>query len=264
MPGMCFDFDARPPELPVDLALAPLAGGAGAEMLELTSADGTRFSAALAESPEGSEPGVVILPDVRGLYRFYVELAERFAQAGHHAIAIDYFGRTAGTGERGEDFEYMPHVQQTRVAQVQLDIAAALDALRERTGVRGAVTVGFCFGGSHSFAAATSPALGLAAAVGFYGRLVPAREGAPAPLELAAQTRCPVLGLFGGADAAIPAEDVEAFDRGLDESGVEHEIVTYLGAPHSFFDRAQAEHAEASEDAWRRVLAFLRNVAVQA
>jgi carboxymethylenebutenolidase len=254
---MCFDFDARPPDLPSDLSLAPLAGGAAAEMLELTSADGTRFSAALAEAPDASEPGVVILPDVRGLYRFYVELAERFAQAGHHAIAIDYFGRTAGTGERGEDFEYMPHVQQTRVQTVQLDIAAALGALRERTGADNPVTVGFCFGGSHSFAAATSAELDLDAAVGFYGRLVPAREGAPAPLEHAVRTRCPVLGLFGGADEAIPRDQVQAFDRGLDESGVEHEIVTYPGAPHSFFDRAQAEHAEASEDAWRRVLGFL-------
>ena len=261
---MCFAFDAHPPDLPVDLAHAPLAGGAAAELLELTSADGTRFSAALAEAAEGSDPGVVILPDVRGLYRFYVELAERFAQAGHHAIAIDYFGRTAGTGERGEEFEFMPHVQQTRVQTVQLDIAAALEALRERTGARGTVTVGFCFGGSQSFAAATSAELDLVAAVGFYGRLVPAREGAPAPLQHAAQTRCPVLGLFGGADQAIPADQVEAFDRGLDDAGVEHEIVSYPGAPHSFFDRMQAEHAEASADAWRRVLGFLGAVAAAA
>jgi carboxymethylenebutenolidase len=261
---MCFAYDARPPDLPDDLALAPLAGGAGAELLELTSADDTRFSAALAEAPKASDPGVVILPDVRGLYRFYVELAERFAQAGHHAIAIDYFGRTAGTGERGEEFEYMPHVQQTRVQTVQLDIAAALEALRERTGARAAVTVGFCFGGSQSFAAATSAELDLVAAVGFYGRLVPSRDGAPAPLDHAAQTRCPVLGLFGGADQAIAADQVEAFDRGLDEAGVEHEIVTYPGAPHSFFDRAQAEHAQASEDAWRRVLRFLGAVAAPA
>ncbi|HEX6621240.1 MAG TPA: dienelactone hydrolase family protein, partial [Solirubrobacteraceae bacterium] len=92
---MCFAFDAHPPDLPSDLALPTLAGGAAAEALELTSADGTRFSTALAEAPEATGgPGVVILPDVRGLYRFYVELAERFAQAGHHAIALDYFGRT--------------------------------------------------------------------------------------------------------------------------------------------------------------------------
>ena len=258
---MCFAVDAHPPDLPSDLALPPVAGGAAAELLELTAADGTRFSAALAESPAGSDPGVVILPDVRGLYRFYIELAERFAEAGHHAIALDYFGRTAGPGVRGEDFEYMPHVQQTRVAQVQTETAAAIDALRERTGASAVVTVGFCFGGSHSFAAATSPELGLAGAVGFYGRLVPAREGAPAPIESAPDTRCPVLGLFGGADEAIPPDDVEAFERALGQSGVEHQIVTYPGAPHSFFDRAYTEHAEASEDAWRRVLGFLEKTA---
>ena len=140
---MCFGFDAHPPDLPPDLVRPALAGGAGAEILELTSADGTRFSAALAEAPEGSATGVVILPDVRGLYRFYVELAERFAAAGHSAIAIDYFGRTAGTGERDEDFDFMPHVAQTRVDQVQADVAAALEALRERTGVTATVTVGF-------------------------------------------------------------------------------------------------------------------------
>jgi carboxymethylenebutenolidase len=254
---MCFDFDASPPDLPADLVLPVMAGGAAAELLELTSADGTRFSAALAEAPDGAAPGIVILPDVRGLYRFYVELAERFAQAGHHAIAIDYFGRTAGTGERGEDFEYMPHVVQTRVAQVQADALAALQALRERTGVSSAATVGFCFGGSQSFAAGTSAALGLARVVGFYGALQPRREGSPAPIELAPQIRCPVLGLFGGADEGIPPDQIEAFERALEDGGVEHDIHVYPGAPHSFFDRKFAEHAEACEDAWRRTLAFL-------
>ena len=76
---MCFAFDASPPDLPADIA--PIAGGAGAELLELESADGTRFSAALAESPEPRGRAVVILPDVRGLYPFYSELAERFAAA---------------------------------------------------------------------------------------------------------------------------------------------------------------------------------------
>ena len=57
--------------------------------------------------------GVVILPDVRGLYRFYEELALRFAERGYAAVAFDYFGRTAGAEKRDDDFEYMPHVRQT-------------------------------------------------------------------------------------------------------------------------------------------------------
>src|SRR4029450_4327111 len=160
---MCFAFDALPPDLPADLALPTMAGGAAAELLELTSADGTRFSAALAEAPAaGGGPGLVILPHIRGLYRFYVELAERFVQAGPHAIALDYFGRTAGTGERDNDWDYMPHVMKTRVDQVQADAAAAIATLRERTGASSIVTVGFCFGGTQSFMAATSAELDLA------------------------------------------------------------------------------------------------------
>jgi carboxymethylenebutenolidase len=253
---MCFDLDARPPELPADLALRPVAGGAAAEPLELTASDGTRFSAALAASPENGQPAVVVLPDVRGLYRFYVELAERFAQAGHSAIALDYFGRTAGTGERGDDFDYMPHVNETRLATVQTDIVAAIEAVRERTGATRVATVGFCFGGTHSFLAAQNAHLGLDRAVGFYGSLTD-RPTRPSPIPGAPETGCPVLGLFGGADKNIPPELIAEFDAGLNDAAVEHELVTYPGAPHSFFDRKQEEHADASEDAWRRVLAFL-------
>jgi carboxymethylenebutenolidase len=255
---VCFEFDARPPALPAGCPI--IAGAAAAETLELTSADGTRFSAALAESPQGRDPAVVILPDVRGLYRFYIELAERFAEAGRHAIAIDYFGRTAGLAPRDEDFEYMPHVLQTRGAQIQADTAAATAALRERTGASAFVIVGFCFGGMQSFSAAMNAELGLAGAVGFYGVLSQARGGLPPVLERVGQIRGPVLGLFGGADQAIPPEDVEAFDQRLDAAGIQHEVISYPGAPHSFFDRKQEEHADASEDAWRRVLGFLERL----
>ena len=252
---MCFAFDASPPDLPAEIA--PIAGGAGAELLELESADGTRFSAALAESPEPRGRAVVILPDVRGLYPFYSELAERFAAAGHHAIAIDYFGRTAGLGPRGEDFDYWPHVQTTRPKTVQADAAAALAALRERTGARAASTVGFCFGGTQSFLAATNEALGLEGVIGFYGSLSVERWGDMSPIRRAVDMEGPVLGLFGGADEGIPPDQVEAFDAALAEADVEHEIVTYPGAPHSFFDRRYEEHAEACADPWRRILAFL-------
>jgi carboxymethylenebutenolidase len=251
---MCFDFDARPPAPPAGLLLPSIAGGAGAELLELESADGTRFSAALAESPEG-RGGVVILPDVRGVYPFYTELAERFAQAGYHAIVMDYFGRTAGLGPRDEEFEYMPHVQQLQVPQVQADLLTTAETLRERTGVEAPATVGFCLGGFESFLAGADVS-GLSSVVGFYGVLA-SRFGSTGPLERAADIRCPVLGLFGGADQAIPVEQVEQFDQRLAEAGVEHEIHVYPGAPHSFFDRRYEDYADASEDAWRRMLAFL-------
>jgi carboxymethylenebutenolidase len=258
---MCFAYDARPPAPPDDLLLPPIAGGAAAELLELRSSDGTRFSAALAESPEGRTPGVVILPDVRGLYPFYIELAERFVQAGHHSIALDYFGRTAGLGPRDEDFEYMPHVQQLRVPQVQHDIAAAAHALQERTGAEAVATVGFCFGGLQSFLAGMNAELALSAVVGFYGPLVAARFEMPSPLDRVNDFRCPVLGLFGAEDQAIPVEQVSRFGELMTEAGLDHEITIYDGAPHSFFDRRFNDYADASEDAWRRTLGFLERTA---
>ena len=79
---------------------------------------------------------------------------------------------------------------------------------------------------------------------------------------LALGYRCPVLGLFGGADEGIPVREVDRFRRTLQEAGVPNEIVVYEGAPHSFFDRAFQEHREVCDDAWRQVLAFVRPVSV--
>jgi carboxymethylenebutenolidase len=75
-------------------------------------------------------------------------------------------------------------------------------------------------------------------------------------MQRAAELQAPILGLMGGADEGITSDDVAAFDKALTEAGVEHELMTYEGAPHSFFDRRQEQFADASEDAWQRVLGF--------
>src|SRR5881397_2461670 len=245
---MCFDTDSEPP--------IPRISGAAVshDDVELEADDGNRFAAFLATPDGEAAVGVVILPDVRGLYRFYEELALRFAERGYAALALDYFGRTAGIEKRGDDFEYMEHVQQTTEEGVQADTAAAVEHLR-RLGCRSVFTVGFCFGGRNSWLAAAS-GHGLAGAVGFYG--MPAeRDGRPGPTQRAAEIRAPILALQAGADQNITAEHNAAFDQALAAAGVEHEVVTYRGAPHSFFDRKQDEFAEASDDAWRRVLDFV-------
>ena len=67
----------------------------------------------------------------------------------------------------------------------------------------------------------------------------------------------PVLALMGGDDPGIPPEDVDEFERALNDAGVTNDVVTYPGAPHSFFDRKYEEFADESADAWARVLAFV-------
>jgi carboxymethylenebutenolidase len=245
---MCFELDSEPP-------VPRLAGAAVShEDLVLESRDGTRFAAFLALPEDAPSAGIVILPDVRGLYRFYEELALRFGERGLAAIAFDYFGRTAGVGKRNSDWDYMTHVRQTTAEAIQDDVAACVAQLRTR-GAGAIFTVGFCFGGHHSWLAAAG-GHGLSGAIGFYG--MPGSRGAgPGPTELAATRACPILALQAGDDAHITAEANDAFDRALTDAGVGHEVVTYSGAPHSFFDRKQEEFADASDDAWRRVLAFV-------
>ncbi len=247
---MCFDHDSRPP-------IAPIAGGAlDGELLTLTAGDGTTFAAFRVRPAQPTGAGVVILPDVRGLHPYYEELALRFAERGTDALAIDWFGRTAGAARRGEEFEYMPHVQRTTWAGISADIRAAVAALRA-DGVSDVLTIGFCMGGRMSFLAATLD-LELAGVIGLYGTLVgPWRNDAPAPVDEADGIGASVLGLFGGADQAIPAEHVEAFEAALTRVGVAHRLVTYDGAPHSFFDRKAAEFADASAAAWGEISAFV-------
>ena len=150
----------------------------------------------------------------------------------------------------------MPHVQSTTAEGIQADVAAAVEWLRMRAGVDAVFTVGFCMGGRQSWLSAAG-GHGLAGAVGFYGRPGPGQDGAPGPIQRAAEMGCPILALQAGDDQNITAEDNAAFERALEAAGVEHELVTYEGAPHSFFDRRQEEFAAASDDAWTRVLAFV-------
>jgi carboxymethylenebutenolidase len=244
---MCHDQDSRPP--------APPRTGDVAERgtLPLTSTDGTVFSAAYAAPAERPRAGVVILPDVRGLHPYYVALAERFAQAGLAAVAFDYFGRTAGrcdsTGTRPADFEWQPHVEQATEAGIDADLAASLAYLRERTRPDlPVVTVGFCFGGSHSWRQ-SGGTLDVAGCIGFYGRT--SRVG-----DAATRAHRPTLMLIAGADHATPVEESLALAATMRSAGADVETVVYDGAPHSFFDRAFGDWADACQDAWVRMLGF--------
>ena len=249
---MCFDLESLPP-------VPTLSGGAPvtSEDVTLTAADGTRLAAFAALPDEPAPVGIVVLPDVRGLYRFYEELALRFAERGYPAVAFDYFGRTAGVGKRGDEFPYMEHVAQTTPEGIQRDTRAAVEYLRSPVGpgFTTVFAVGFCFGGRNAWLA-TAGGHGLAGAIGFYGS-TGERNGRPGPTQRAGEFEAPILALQAGADENILPEHNAAFEAALEAAGVEHELVVYEGAPHSFFDRKYEEYAAASADAWERVLGFI-------
>lgn len=267
---MCYSDSARPPFPPTDDANAS-AGEPQGQDLVLTALDGTRFAAFLARPGNPTGAQIIIYPDVRGLHSFYKDLALRFAQTGVTAIAIDYFGRTAGLTSRDDSFEFMPHVQQLRVPAFFADVQAAIAYLRAGDSSASAAdsgsgagraqptfVVGFCMGGSLALLSATQE-FGLAGVIAFYAGMTRDFGGYGTALDHAGEAKCPVLGLFGGDDPGISAEQVAALDAKLDRAGVAHEIVTYPGAPHSFFDRKATQYEEASADAWRRMLGFMES-----
>jgi carboxymethylenebutenolidase len=250
---MCFDLDSDPP-------IAPRAGAAVDRATPiLHAADGAEFRAFHAWPAETTGNAIVILPDVRGLHHYYEELAVRFAEIGVEALAIDYFGRTAGTGDRGDDFDSSPHVAQTTWAGLSADISSAAAYLRGDAGhgARSLFVTGFCMGGRNAFLSATL-GLSLSGVIGFYGWPGgPSRNDTPSPTETVGKFECPVLGIFGGADAGIPIATVRQFRDALTAAGVDHDVVVEPDAPHSFFDRKQPEFQKQSDDAWARVRRFI-------
>jgi carboxymethylenebutenolidase len=250
---MCFDADSHPP-------IDPIAGGAlDHATLTLKASDGTEFRAFEARPAQPTGAGILILPDVRGLHPYYEELSLRFAERGIAALAIDYFGRTAGTDSRTDDFDYTSHVGQMSWEGVTADVRAGVAHLRAMDPApRSLFVTGFCMGGRLA-SAVTTLGLGFAGAIAFYGWPVgPHRSGSPAPADVASQIECPILAIYGGADQGITAEVRDAYDKALDQAHVEHRTVVYDGAPHSFFDRKAEEFKAASDGAWDETLSFIR------
>ncbi len=249
---MCSDPDSRPPIDP-----NPAAEVSG-EHVRLVAADGNELTAYRADAADATGAGMVVLPDYYGLTPFYEALALRFAEHGVDAIAVDYYGRTASAPPRDREFDHVAHAGRTSWAGLRADVSAAAAALRTERGVSRLFSVGFCFGGRTSFLLGTVPELEMAGVIGFYGWPVGSfANDTPAPTSVAERIEVPLLGIFGGADTKITAADVREFESSLRRARAPHRVITYDGAPHSFFDRKQAGHDAAARAAWQEVRAFI-------
>ena len=253
---MCFDLDSRPP-------IVPIAGGA----LDGTLAGADRGRRQPVRSRSGraraTRPGraIVILPDVRGLHPYYEELALRFAENGVDAAGLRLL---RADGRHRHAARRRVRVPAARRETTWPGITSDITRPRRRAPAPTAIavatlfTIGFCMGGRVAFLTPTLE-LGLAGAIGFYGSPTAARANIPpTPAEIAPEMEGAVLGLFGGADTGIPPDAIATFDAALTDAGIDHRLVSYDGAPHSFFDRKAADFAEASAAAWKEVLGFIQ------
>ena len=214
-------------------------------------------------------PVVLVLSEIFGVHEYIADTVRRFARAGYLAIAPELFVRQGDAQSYGEVARLQAEVI-TKVPDAQvmgdLDATAAWAAGHGGNADKLAVT-GFCWGGRQTWLyAAHNPRL--KAAVAWYGRLVgQATAVAPTnPLELAAQLKAPVLGLYGAADTGIGLDTVDKMKAALAQAGGQgnaaargSQFVVYPEAPHAFHaDYRPSFRKEAAEDGWKRALAWFR------
>ena len=221
------------------------------EMIKLTAEDGIELAACIAGDPANAKGGVVILQEIFGLNAHIRDLPRRFAEAGYYAIAPALFDRA----EPGVELDY-DAVGKTRGIDLKnavdadtiIDVSAAIDLARSAGPVS---LVGFCWGGSLAWRAATCLG-GLAGAVSYYGGELPAKAGLVAT--------CPVLAHFGSRDAGIPMEGVNTFIKAQADAAPAVETYIY-DADHGFNCDARGQFdAAAAALAWDRTIGFLDRI----
>ena len=248
---MCFDHDSRPP-------IPPIAGGAlDAQTIELEAADGNRFQAYLARAAEPSGAGIVIFPDVRGLHAYYEDLALRFAENGIDAIAIDYFGRTAGIGDRGPGFPYQEHVpllSSTACAPTRTPPSTTSGRRPGSSACSPSASAWADVSPSSARPSAKAWPASSASTAGRWARTYQhAGPGGPRGELREPGARDLRRGRRG--DPPVRGDHVRS---SLAAAGVRHEVTTYPKAPHGFFDKKADEFSTTSAKAWDQVLGFIR------
>ena len=242
------------------------AGATQEEERRLRAADGAVLREFVAQPATGFRRGaIVIVHDIWGYTDFYKDLARRVTEHGHAAVMVDFFARQGElpeamrAPERGgapaEAFtRARARAQQLSDERFLADMQTAVDDLLAR-GAKRVACWGFCMGGRLAYLAAAR-VHNLAGVVAYYGFLR-AEPGRLAALSLAGEIKIPVLGIFGGADEGIPADQVTAFETAL---ATEKEIVTYPGAPHGFLRYGVKDHQLAIADALQRTYSFVDRV----
>jgi len=208
-------------------------------------------------------PVVLVVQEIFGVHEHIRDLCRRFAKAGYVAVAPELYARQ-GDVAKISDWQqiFADVVSKVPDAQVMSDLDATLRwAGKSSSGdVKHAAITGFCWGGRIVWLyAAHNPKL--KAGVAWYGRLTgqPTELQPTYPLDVVADIKAPVLGLYGGKDQGIPLEDVEKMRAALAEANNPSEIVVFPQAPHGFLAdyRPSYQPAEAA-DGWARCLAWLR------
>jgi len=198
---------------------------------------------AAAAKPRG---GVLVIHENRGLNDSIRAVAGRLAGSGYSALAIDLLSEEGGTGSFEDEFEAMSALGSAPESRLVADLKAGVTELRRRLPGKKVAAIGFCFGGGMTWRLLAAKEARVAAAVPFYG---PFPEGGSLSGAKAA-----VLGVYAELDSRVNASRAAA-RAALRKAGLRHQIVTYPGVDHAFFNPTGARYdAGAAAAAYRRML----------
>jgi len=207
-------------------------------------------------------PVVLVVQEIFGVHEHIKDICRRFAKLGYLAIAPELYARQGDVSQMQNVQDIIQKVV-SRVpdAQVMSDLDAAVAWAEKNKGdTKKLAITGFCWGGRIVWLyAAHSPKLKAGAA--WYGRLVgqPTELTPKNPIDLVAELKAPVLGLYGGADQGIPNDSVEKMRDALKSAGNKSEIILYPDTPHGFnADYRPSYRAEQAKDAWAKMLAWFK------
>lgn len=247
--------------------IATDANGLDVAEVKVPTADGEMPAYRAMPASGGPFATVLVVQEIFGVHEHIKDLCRRLAKSGYFAIAPELYAR------QGDPSQYsdIPKLVADIVSKVpDYEVLSDLDAAviyGKTTGMadtaRLAIT-GFCWGGRPVWLyAAHNP--GLKAAASWYGPIDrPRTDLQPKyPIDLAADLKCPVLGLYGALDKGIPVESVERMEAACKAAGKTCEFKVYPDAPHGFnADYRPSYHAEAAKDAWRQMLAWFKKYGV--
>jgi carboxymethylenebutenolidase len=239
------------------------AAGLTAGEVKIPVADGEMPTYRAMPEKGGPFPVVLVVQEIFGVHEHIKDICRRLAKLGYLAVAPELYARQGDVSKMADTQEIFSKVV-SKVPDAQ--VTADLDAAAEWAGRSGKGDLkrlgitGFCWGGRIVWLYAAHSAQ-LKAGVAWYGRLVgQASDLQPQhPIDVAAQLKAPVLGLYGGADTGIPIETVERMRQALKAAGSRSEIVVYPDAPHAFFaDYRPSYRKEPAQDGWNRLRAWFR------
>ena len=228
-----------------------------AEWIGLTTPDGPMRAYVARPESGAARAGIVVFQEAYGVNDHIQDVTRRFAQLGLVAVAPELFHRTVRAFDAPYDTEdawskIEPHYTALTADGLADDAQSAYDYLAEIAGVQRIANAGFCLGGRASYVANARAAF--TASVSFYGGGI-----APDLLGLAPKQHGPILMFWGGLDTNIPPEKYRGVADALDGAKKAHEQVVFSQAGHGFFcDQRKSYNAQASQQAWALVIAFLR------